>query len=118
MHPTKRGSYLNPESKQSFEQKIGLTKDNLAAYHDALALATQKAVLEGRFRRSASIDTTASPPSTVSKPGHVSFEAQAPARISDISAIDFAGSSGLDEYAQGEDDSVAAAIAEALENDD
>lgn len=41
----------NHEAHPGFSQTAGLTKDNLAAYHDALAFATNQAALNGEFNR-------------------------------------------------------------------
>ena len=115
----KRGSLLRQDwTAQGFDYHAGLTKDNLAAYHDALASATQKAASEGRFDRKTSLDEPTNTDGVASQPTHVTFDDQLPARTSDGLGIGMNMSSSLDEYEQDEDDIIAAANAEALENDD
>ncbi|MCJ1443661.1 MAG: hypothetical protein MMC23_004161 [Stictis urceolatum] len=99
-----------------FNESAGLTHDNLAAYHDALALAANQAASEGRFDRKPSIDSVAQNLEHGELP-RVSFNDQelgARMRpLSNDSGFKFDDEDDIDD-----DEFVAAANAEALENDD
>ena len=114
----RRGSTLRQDvTLQNLDPGTSLTQDNLAAYHDALALATQKAAQEGRFDRKLSIDESGVPDPLTGSTNHVTFD-QLPGRNSNPIGLGVGGNVGLDDYEADEDDIVAAANAEALENDD
>ncbi|KAJ9497080.1 hypothetical protein LTR99_003824 [Exophiala xenobiotica] len=94
----------------------GLTETNLAAYHDALALAANRAASEGKFDRKVSFsqssdDTSPSP----SQRGVISDDSRFSYNISSAIAEDdgFPFDDDLDD-----DPMIAEANAEALENDD
>ncbi|KAI4152852.1 MAG: hypothetical protein LQ340_002679 [Diploschistes diacapsis] len=106
----RRGSALKQDLALGFDQAVGLTTDNLAAYHDALALATQKAAQEGRFDRKMSTGEPANFDAFHNGASHVTFDDQL--------GLEMPDNSGLDDYSQDEDDIIAAANASALENDD
>ena len=112
----RRGSALKQDlSLSGLDDATGLTKDNLAAYHDALALATQKAAQEGRFERKMSMDEGGAK-AINSHSNHVSFQDQLPIR--GVNGLGPPSDAGLEDYEQDEDDIIAAANAEALENDE
>ena len=114
----RRGSTLRQDvTLQNLDAGTSLTQDNLAAYHDALALATHKAAQEGRFDRKASVDESGVPDPLTGSTNHVTFD-QLPSRTSNPIGLGVVGNAGLDDYEADEDDIVAAANAEALENDD
>lgn len=48
---------LNQPNRPVFSQTAGLTQDNLAAYHDALAFAANQAALNGKFVRQQSVQS-------------------------------------------------------------
>ena len=115
----RRASALRQDlTAQSFNQTVSLTKDNLAAYHDALALATQKAAQEGRFDRKASTDEPGVSEPLNGDAHHVTFEDQPPNSNRGSLGLGISDNVGLDDYELEEDDIVAAANAEALENDE
>ncbi|SLM39287.1 hypothetical protein LPUS_09800 [Lasallia pustulata] len=105
----------------SYDHKARLTEDNLAAYHDALALAANQAALDGRFVRKPSIDDSPENPSYGS--GFSGMTANnnrvspkmggfpQPGNADDTEDFDF-------DDALEDDTIIAAANAEALENDD
>ena len=105
-----------------FDQSAGLTQDNLAAYHSALALAANRANREGRFDRKASLDEDA-----ILQDGgevrklRVSFEEHGGCHPTDSShTLNVGKDSGMFDFDDEQDDDaiIAAANAEALENDD
>lgn len=108
------------ESRNSFHQASGLTQDNLAAYHDALAYAANQAAINGEFTRSES-DAEQRPV----KPSN-ELTAGIPAngsRNQEVhglpSKFDFQDPDDFDyDDALSDDPIIAAANAEALENDD
>ncbi|KAL6241788.1 hypothetical protein RBB50_011321 [Rhinocladiella similis] len=94
----------------------GLTETNLAAYHDALALAANQAAAEGKFDRKVSFgensDDTSDPPSqrrVISDDSHLSYNFSSAIAEDDGFPFD----DDLDD-----DPMIAEANAEALENDD
>lgn len=100
-----------------YEQSAELTHDNLAAYHDALALAANKAVLEGRFEREASHEETDEEPANSDARPRVSFSDEPLNRLEEPNSMeDYEATDDLDDC-DGDDDIIAAANAEALEND-
>ena len=121
--PVRRTSHINKASSVSnFDQPAGLTYDNLAAYHSALALAADRAARDGRFERKHSIDTGEKEQDLEGVPNvHVSFnenhigQARRPPEFSSHKCN--ADSFDFDDE-QDDDAIIAAANAEALENDD
>ena len=109
-------------SVSNFGQSAGLTRDNLQAYHSALALAADRAAREGRFDRKPSIDDGA--PQQQSSEGRklrVSFdEHQANQSFEALPAVDNENEPESFDFDDGLDDDaiIAAANAEALENDE
>ena len=106
---------------QNLSQTAELTQDNLAAYHDALVLATKEAAREGRFDRRSSNDKSDSPV-VVSGRQRVSFKDE-PTSDNAATGMDRAlaepsDPGTLDDLDQDDDAIIAAANAEALENDD
>ena len=110
---------LGQPSIPTFSQTAGLTRDNLAAYnHNALSMAVNQAAQNGTFERSASIsgqDVPQLPPLKTNIPANGAHPVpQLPESSSNTPpGFDDFGSDGLDDDAM-----VAAANAEALENDD
>ena len=108
------------EHRNSFRQSSSLTQGNLAAYHDALAFAANQAALNGEFKRSESVAER--------EPGEPSNElpAEIPAngnRNHEVhgfpSKFDYQDPDDFDyDDALSDDPIIAAANAEALENDD
>lgn len=113
----------NREVYPAFSHAAGLTEDNLAAYHDALAFAANQAALNGEFNRRQSLVP-------LSQDGNINEIDSAPGMTPD----DGRASQEINGlyYSQGVDDPedfnfdddlsddpiIAAANAEALENDD
>ncbi|MCJ1480889.1 hypothetical protein MMC06_001044 [Schaereria dolodes] len=106
-------------ARSAYQQEAGLTQGNLAAYHDALALATTKAALEGKFDRKRSQsngETQASyeeSRSTNTIPDAIREQDERALHnvTGDTEGFDF-------DDALEDDPIIAAANAEALENDD
>ena len=114
---------LNQGHRPSFSQTAGLTQDNLAAYHDALALAANRAALEGKFTREPSQRLIAEA-RLDSEPGLSSDYSHGNGQL-DSAAGGLLLNGGVEdtEYfnfddSLEDDPIVAAANAEALENDD
>ncbi|MCJ1249178.1 hypothetical protein MMC30_006401 [Trapelia coarctata] len=109
-------------SALNFNRSAGLTQDNLAAYHSALALAADRAAREGRFDRKPSIDD--GNPQQQPAEGRklrVSFdESQASKPFEALPAMNSANEPESFDFDDSlEDDAIiAAANAEALENDE
>ena len=122
--PVRKTSLINKASTAaSFNQSIGLTSDNLAAYHSALALAAESAARGGRFDRKLSMDEGDQDLDNycpVQKP-HVCFDEQKMGQARGLSehcvADGIANDFNFDDD-QDDDAIIAAANAEALENDD
>lgn len=105
----------------SYDYNAGLTRDNLAAYHDALALAANQAALDGKFIRKPSIDDCpehAPDDSTFSgmatdhnQVSHEIVGCRQPGNNEDTDEFDF-------DDTLSDDPIIAAANAEVLENDD
>ncbi|MCJ1401250.1 hypothetical protein MMC11_004462 [Xylographa trunciseda] len=122
--PVRKTSLVNKVSTiANFNQSIGLTSDNLAAYHNALASAADRAARDGRFDRKLSIDEGEQEAQNligIHKP-HVSFDEQKIGQahgltepfITEGNTNDFSFDDEQDDEAI-----IAAANAEALENDD
>ncbi|KAL8829846.1 MAG: hypothetical protein Q9191_001777 [Dirinaria sp. TL-2023a] len=114
---------LTQASRPVFSHTAGLTQDNLAAYHDALAIAANQAAMNGKFMRRASLqsDQSNDPLSPESK--HLDpFPPVGESPSLEINGYPLPNVSGSDEYdfddAASDDAIIAAANAEALENDD
>lgn len=113
----------NREAHPTFSHAAGLTEDNLAAYHDALAFATNQAALNGEFNRRQSLippsqdgnlNETDSAPGMTPDDGRASQEINGLCYVQDIDdPEDFNFDDDLSD-----DPIIAAANAEALENDD
>ena len=98
-------------SRPGFSQAAGLTQDNLLAYHDALAFAANQAALNGQFvRRPSDLDSSPDMIADESRPSK-----DVDGLLNDVveDADDFDYDDTL-----ADDPIVAAANAEALENDD
>lgn len=111
---------VGSENRSSVQAQPGLTEDNLAAYHDALALAANKAAASGKFDRNVSFDQSSDDgfdsPFHNSVPG-VSSNGSRYSNNFISSAISDEGGFQFDDDFDDED-MIAAANAEALENDD
>ncbi len=109
-----RNSVLDPPQRPSpaFSQTAGLTQDNLLAYHDALAFAANQAALNGHFARQQSdLDLSRG---MIADDGRVNGEVD---RLPGNGAADDTDDFDYDD-ALADDPIIAAANAEALENDD
>ncbi|KAI4215869.1 MAG: hypothetical protein LQ351_001857 [Letrouitia transgressa] len=106
---------FNYNPRSSFSHTMGLTQDNLAAYHDALAFAATQAELNGKFIRQPTLrpesrDKPLDVPTAV--PNQIHHGLGIDGGISDIN-------DGFDlDDTLADDPIIAAANAEALENDD
>lgn len=113
----------NREAHSTFSHAAGLTEDNLAAYHDALAFAANRAALNGEFNRRQSLV----PPSqdgnfneVDSAPGMTPDDGRGSQEINGLyhgQGIDDPEDFNFDDDLS-DDPIIAAANAEALENDD
>lgn len=113
----------NRDSLPAFSQAASLTKDNLEAYHDALAFAANQAALNGEFNRRKSLGPSGldeaandvdSAPGMTPDDGRTSGEINGHfygQGMDDPEGFDF-------DDALSDDPIIAAANAEALENDD
>ncbi|KAL8793597.1 MAG: hypothetical protein Q9195_003860 [Heterodermia aff. obscurata] len=114
---------LNQTSRPVFSNTAGLTQDNLAAYHDALAFAANQAALSGKFTRQQSVQSQ--------NHHHLGFSDDAeesPVPVEESPSLEINGLPLTraipvnDDYdfddALSDDAIIAAANAEALENDD
>ena len=105
------------ENRSSFCQGSDFKHDNLAAYHDALAFAANQAAMKGEFTRSDSIaEEKPEELSDKGSPGHGTRTRE----VSGLSTkFDFQDPDDFDyDDALTDDPIIAAANAEALENDD
>ena len=115
----KRSSLLRNDLTTSHENQADLTHGNLAAYHDALALAAQQAANQGRFNRDvndeeddssdANLNLRPTPGRTTAGKQHVD---------ADASYDDIQEKVAFDDYEQEDDDVIAAANADALRYDE
>ena len=115
---------LTQASRPIFSHTAGLTQDNLAAYHDALAHAANQAALSGKFSRNPSIQSQ----NPYKADGAYEHPEESPFPVGESPSLEINGlplSSTLptdDDYDfddnQSDDAIIAAANAEALENDD
>ena len=99
----------------------GLTHDNLAAYHNALAFAANQAALTGRFDRQLGISDNGKLASLKEgREQRVTFEEQHPESFKDFDTHSIPDDTGSFDFGDNlEDDSIiAAANAEVLESDD
>lgn len=117
----------NRESHPTFSHAAGLTEGNLAAYHDALAFAANQAALNGEFNRRQSLVPQSQDGNfneTDSAPGMTPDDGRASQEI--IGLYYGQGTDGPEDFNFDDDFSddpsddpiIAAANAEALENDD
>ncbi|KAL9612442.1 MAG: hypothetical protein Q9167_002951 [Letrouitia subvulpina] len=112
---------FNQNSRSSFSQTMGLTQDNLAAYHNALAFAATQAELNGKFIRQPSLR-----PESRDGPLDVLDVLDVPTAAPDQTHQGLGISGGINDMNDGfdlddtlaDDPIIAAANAEALENDD
>ena len=96
-----------------FSQTAGLTQDNLAAYHDALAFAANQADLKGKFARQDSLESPLDEELLAVMVHHDGTKSQ------ELNGFPSGDAEIFDFDDQLEDDPIiAAANAEALENDD
>jgi len=122
--PARKSSLLSKGEASAviFDRSAGLTQDNLQAYHNALALAADRAAREGRFDRKSSIDDgTPQQQSSEGRKLRVSFDKNhANQPFEALPAVDIANEpEGFDFGDDIDDDAIiAAANAEALENDE
>lgn len=108
------------ENRNSFRQASSLTQDNLAAYHDALAFAANQAALKGEFTRSESVDKRGPTEPSSGLPGEIPADGNQNHEVHGFSSkFDFQDPDDFDyDDALSDDPIIAAANAEALENDD
>ncbi|MCJ1463218.1 hypothetical protein MMC07_001823 [Pseudocyphellaria aurata] len=113
----------NREAYPAFSHAAGLTEDNLAAYHDALAFAANQAALNGEFNRRQSL-VPLSQDGTLneidSAPGMTPDDGRASQEINVLcygQGVDDPEDFNFDDDLS-DDPIIAAANAEALENDD
>lgn len=112
---------LNLNARPGFSHTAGLTQDNLAAYHDALAMAANQAALSGRFVRRPSLQSEQSiEQSGIDKDLYPAVGESPSLEVNGYPlAQNIPGSDDYDfEDAESYDPIIAAANAEALENDD
>ena len=104
---------LNQQKQPAYSQTAGLTQDNLAAYnHDALSMAVNRAVLNGAFDRPVGLQSLQCPDEP-NLTRQVAWEARRTGHeVPEAANFDTFDDEGLDD-----DPIVAAANAEALEND-
>lgn len=111
------------DSHPTLRQAASLTKDNLEAYHDALAFAANQAALNGEFNRRKSLDPSGKDEAANgvdSEPGMTPDDGRASGEINGhfyAQGIDDPEGFDFDD-ALSDDPIIAAANAEALENDD
>ena len=105
---------LNRPSRPVFSHTAGLTQDNLAAYHDALAFATNQAALNGKFVRQHMEGLNEDPDEDLLPVG------ESPSlKINGLPLLRPPAAEDYDfDDALSDDPIIAAANAEALENDD
>ncbi|KAL9124630.1 MAG: hypothetical protein Q9217_006050 [Psora testacea] len=104
---------LNQHNQPVFRQTAGLTQDNLAAYnHNALSIAVNQAAIKGAFERTLSLGSSQGP-------GEANPTQNSRGETGQI-VLEPPESADFDNYDDGPDDDpiVAAANAEALENDE
>ena len=113
---------LSQNPRPVFSHTAGLTQDNLAAYHDALAMAANQAALNGKFARRMSLQSEQSneQPGLDSDPHHPAVGESPSLEINGYPlGQELPGSDDYDfDDAESDDPIIAAANAEALENDD
>lgn len=108
------------EHRNSFRQASSLTQGNLAAYHDALALAANQAALNGEFKRSESVAELEPVEPSNELPAEVPANGNRDHEVHGFpSKFDYQDPDDFDyDDALSDDPIIAAANAEALENDD
>lgn len=133
---TSRTSMQLPKARRSsvlgqhdeFDATAGLTQENLSAYHNALAFAANKAAVQGRFERRSVTEGLgpSSSPDGAPRRRNVSFnEPRTSVHRTAVAQQSFTGDEDLDhgddfnfDDTMDDEDIIAAANAEALENDD
>lgn len=110
----------NSGNRNSFRQASGLTQDNLAAYHDALAFAANQAAINGEFTRSESVAERGPVEPSNELPVGIPADGNRKHEINGLpSKFDFQDPDDFDyDDTPSDDPIIAAANAEALENDD
>ncbi|OJD12943.1 hypothetical protein AJ78_06531 [Emergomyces pasteurianus Ep9510] len=101
----------------------GLTEGNLEKYHSALAKAANEAALRGRFERSGSVSEQSSgagssPPSPDSHPGLTADDSRVSQNVDSMAFEEVFDDFDYNDDYLDDDPIIAAANAEALENDD
>ncbi|KAI9880545.1 MAG: hypothetical protein M1830_002244 [Pleopsidium flavum] len=114
--------------KTEFSQTAGLTQDNLAAYHDALAYATHQATVNGKLarkqitlqKRIGEIEAVNAQVDGNSAPGLVPCDKRVSQPTDNFPLTTYGETTDEFDYADAMEDDpiIAAANAEALENDD
>lgn len=107
-------------SRTTYSNAAGLTQDNLAAYHNALAFAANQAALNGEFNRRQSVDSRGQDGTPDDLPGMTPDDGRGSQEINDQNfspALDDAKAFDFDDDLT-DDPIIAAANAEVLENDD
>lgn len=115
----KRSSMLKNDAITSREIQTNLTRGNLAAYHDALALATQQAATEGRFDRNASIEERSMTNDMLHQQSGIHVNNSFGLQVDSLTPYDdLQDRVTFDDYEQEDDDVIAAANADALDYDE
>ena len=115
----KRSSLLRNDLNTSQEIQADLTHGNLAAYHDALALAAQQAANDGRFNRDANDEENNSSDANLNLRLNTGRTTTANQHVdADTSYNDIQEKVAFDDYEQEDDDVIAAANADALHYDE
>ncbi len=116
------GSFVDSHSttEHPISQASGLTQENLAAYHDALAFAANQAAMNGEFSRSVSVAGQRLAEPSRELPKGFPADCNGKQEVSGLPAkFDFQDPDDFDyDDALSDDPIIAAANAEALENDD
>lgn len=111
---------MKRKNRTSFNQAADLTQDNLAAYHDALVFATNQAALNGELNRRQSFDQQNRDGHPNDLPGMTPDDGRGSQEINDLflnPAVESTEDFDFDDELS-DDPIIAAANAEALENDD
>lgn len=115
-------SFIEPNSanRNSFHQNLDFRQDNLAAYHGALAFAANQAAMNGEFFRAENVDESRPKEFSRGLPaGGLAQNKRNQEECGSYSKFGFQDSDDFDyDDALSDDPIIAAANAEALENDD
>jgi hypothetical protein len=122
LFPVRESAFIEKSdaATSGFNQAAELTHDNLAAYHNALAVAANRAALDGRFDRKSSVDETEKRTSFgEDQKMRVSFSEDLPS-LHPLESYGYPDDDMGFDFDDNDDDDgiIAAANAEALENDD